>query len=110
MALSHQMPTYLVGGRRLHVRVWRHGQSLYGWPQGQDGGFAGRHPGLQPLRARSRSALRNATGLSDDDLGGLIRAVMDGVSTRSGHAAAGARQGPSARDSIGGPRLAHQGI
>jgi hypothetical protein len=27
MALSHQMPTYRVG-RRPHLGVWRHGQSL----------------------------------------------------------------------------------
>jgi hypothetical protein len=31
VALSYKMPTYTVGRRRIHVGVWRHGVSLYGW-------------------------------------------------------------------------------
>ena len=31
VALSYAMPTYQVGTNRLHVGVWKHGVSLYGW-------------------------------------------------------------------------------
>src|ERR671917_2831735 len=44
--LSYGMPTYVAGRSRLHVGVWRHGVSLYGWSEGADGGFAERHPEL----------------------------------------------------------------
>ena len=49
---------YRAGGRRLHLGVWRHGVSLYGWPQGQDGGFVARHPALLVAKARSGSGHR----------------------------------------------------
>ena len=33
VVLAYGMPTYRVGDRRLHVGVWRHGISVYGWDQ-----------------------------------------------------------------------------
>jgi hypothetical protein len=46
VVLSYKMPTYRVGERRLHVGVWRHGVSLYGWPHERVADFVARHPGL----------------------------------------------------------------
>lgn len=46
VVLSYKMPTYVVGDRRLHVGVWKHGLSIYGWSVGRDAGFASRHPEL----------------------------------------------------------------
>jgi hypothetical protein len=40
------MPTYVVGERRLHVGVWKHGLSLYGWSADRSGGFCERYPNL----------------------------------------------------------------
>lgn len=31
VVLAYRMPTYVVGEHRLHVGVWKHGLSLYGW-------------------------------------------------------------------------------
>ncbi|MFF3518854.1 DUF1801 domain-containing protein [Streptomyces sp. NPDC002573] len=39
VALSHGMPTYRVEKRRLHIGVWQHGVSIYGWGTDRDGGF-----------------------------------------------------------------------
>ena len=39
VVLSYGMPTYVVGGRRLHVGMWKHGLSFYGWQQSRDAGF-----------------------------------------------------------------------
>jgi len=31
VVLSYKMPTYVAGNRQLHVGVWKHGLSFYGW-------------------------------------------------------------------------------
>jgi hypothetical protein len=54
--LSYKMPTYRVGRRRLHIGVWKHGVSLYGWPQGQGAEFSARHPEARTSRAPYASA------------------------------------------------------
>src|SRR5258708_38879667 len=41
-----KMPAYKAGRRRLYVGAWKHGISVYGWPQDRDGGFTARHPDL----------------------------------------------------------------
>lgn len=38
VVISYDMPTYLVGGRKLFMGAWRHGISLYGWPAGRTPG------------------------------------------------------------------------
>ena len=43
VVISYKMPTYRVGARRLYAGAWKHGVSLYGWPQGHD---AGSPPGI----------------------------------------------------------------
>lgn len=77
VVISYQMPTYRLGGRRLHVGTWKHGLSLYGWPQGREAGFTARHPGLKTSKGTIRIRPEDAAGISDDELTGLIRAALE---------------------------------
>src|SRR5580692_11444000 len=65
VVLSYKMPTYVVGPRRLHVGVWKHGVSIYGWKQGRDGGFTARHPALRTGQGTIRLREEDAAGISD---------------------------------------------
>lgn len=47
VVLSYNMPTYQLGTRQLHLGVWEHGVSIYGWKAHGDSGFTARHPDLQ---------------------------------------------------------------
>ncbi len=77
VVLSYKMPTYQVGKRRLHVGAWRHGLSIYGWPQGRAEVFLARHPGLQTSKGTVRLRPEDAAGIGDDDLSDLVRAALD---------------------------------
>jgi uncharacterized protein YdhG (YjbR/CyaY superfamily) len=77
VVISYRIPTYRFGGRRLHVGVWKHGLSLYGWPQGNDGGFAARHPALRTSKGTIQIRPEDAAELSDDELATLIRAALE---------------------------------
>lgn len=77
VALSYKMPTYAVGRRRIHVGVWRHGVSLYGWRQEHASAFIARYPHLRSSKGTVRLRPEDAAGIADDDLRGLIRAALD---------------------------------
>src|SRR5579871_1327236 len=47
VVFAYKMPTYEMGKRRLHLAVWNHGVSIYGWKAHGDGGFTTRHPNLR---------------------------------------------------------------
>jgi len=76
VVISYQMPTYRVSRRRLYLGVWQHGISLYGWPQGQDGGFTARHPELRSGKGTIRIRADDAGGITDDELDSLVRAAL----------------------------------
>jgi uncharacterized protein YdhG (YjbR/CyaY superfamily) len=76
VVISYQMPTYRVSRRRLYLGVWQHGISLYGWPQGQDGGFTARHPELRSGKGTIRIRAEDAGGITDDELDSLVRAAL----------------------------------
>ena len=76
VVISYQMPTYRVGSRRLYLGVWQHGISLYGWPQGQDGGFTDRHPDLRRSKGTIRIRPQDAAGITDEELAALVRAAL----------------------------------
>lgn len=78
VVLSYRMPTYRVGRRRLHVGVWEHGLSLYGWRQGHDGSFTARHPGLQTSKGTIRLTPDDAAAIPDDELGDLMDTALRG--------------------------------
>ena len=76
VVLSYKMPTYQIGTRRLHLGVWKHGVSLYGWKAHGDGGFTARHPGLQTSTGTIRLRPASATAIPDDDFRDLARAAL----------------------------------
>jgi len=78
MVLSYKMPTYVVDGRRLHVGVWKHGVSFYGWSEGRDAGFTARHPELSSGKGTIRLRHRDADRIADDELRDLVRAALSG--------------------------------
>lgn len=66
--LSYKMPTYVVGDRQLHVGVWKHGLSFYGWRHGRDGGLPARHPHLDNGKGTLRLPVKDAANISDEEL------------------------------------------
>lgn len=77
VVISYQMPTYKVGRSRLHVGVWKHGLSIYGWRRGRDGGSATRHPELAGGKGTIRLRPDDAAAIPDDELRDLVRAALD---------------------------------
>jgi uncharacterized protein YdhG (YjbR/CyaY superfamily) len=76
--LSYGMPSYWLGKRRLYVGVWKHGLSIYGWPQGREKDFMARHPELKTSKGTIQIRARDAAGLSDDELLELVQAGLGG--------------------------------
>jgi uncharacterized protein YdhG (YjbR/CyaY superfamily) len=74
VVLSYKMPTYRVGGRKLHLGVWQHGISFYGG--GTYGGFTERHPTLKTSKGTLRVTAQDAAAISDEEFSGLIRAAL----------------------------------
>lgn len=77
VALSYKIPTYRVGRRRLYVGVWKHGVSIYGWPQGRDADFAARHPELRTSKGTIQLRPEDAAGIPDDEFRDLVRSALD---------------------------------
>lgn len=76
VVLAYKMPTYVVGSRRLHVGVWRHGLSFYGWEHGRDAGLVARNPHLDSGKGTLRLPVREAEQLSDDELRAFLSASL----------------------------------
>lgn len=76
VVLSYKMPTYVAGTRRLHVGVWKHGLSFYGWKQGLDGGLVARHPDLDNGKGTLRLPVSEAARISDDEPRAFVAAVL----------------------------------
>lgn len=81
VVLSYKIPTYKAGTRRLYLGAWKHGVSVYGWRQDEDGGFVARHPSLKTSTGTIRLRPEDAAGISDDEFLGLIRAALDTTTT-----------------------------
>jgi hypothetical protein len=58
--------------------VWKHGLSVYGWPQGTEADFAARHPGLKTSKGTIQIRPKDAAGISDADLLELVHAALGG--------------------------------
>ena len=76
VVLSYKMPTYVVGARQLHIGVWKHGLSFYGWQHGRDAGLAARHPHLDNGKGTLRLPLAEAAEMSDDELRAFLAAAL----------------------------------
>jgi uncharacterized protein YdhG (YjbR/CyaY superfamily) len=74
--LSYKMPSYWRGRRKLYVGVWKHGLSVYGWPQGLEEGFVARHPELKTSQGTIQIRTRDAAGISDSELLELVHAAL----------------------------------
>jgi uncharacterized protein YdhG (YjbR/CyaY superfamily) len=77
IGLSYGMPTYTLGERRLHVGAWKHGISIYGWPQGREAPFAARYPELKTSRGTIQLRPGNSASVGDGELLELIRAALE---------------------------------
>lgn len=77
LTLSYGMPTYRVGDRRLHLAVWRHGVSIYGWDRDRSAGFVSRHPDLVTGKGTIRLPTAEAADIAEDELRDLVRASLD---------------------------------
>lgn len=76
VVLAYKMPTYVSGERRLHVGVWRHGLSFYGWEPGRDGGLSARRPHLDNGKGTLRLPVGEAARIEDAELGAFLAAVL----------------------------------
>lgn len=76
VVLSYRIPAYKVGRRTLYVGAWKHGLSIYGWPQDRDAGFVSRHPDLKTSKGTIQLRPKDAAGVSDDEFRDLIRAAL----------------------------------
>lgn len=76
VVLSYGMPTYRVGDRRLHVGVWRHGVSLYGWDPDAGADLLSRHPRLLSGKGTIRLRSQEAADVTDGELVTLVRASL----------------------------------
>ena len=76
VVMSYKMPTYVVGARRLHVGVWKHGLSFYGWQHDRDGGLVARHPHLDNGKGTLRLPINEAADVSDDELRAFLAASL----------------------------------
>ena len=76
VGLSYGMPTYRVGARRLHVGVWRHGVSLYGWDADAGADLLSRHPRLLSGKGTLRLRSGEAADVTDDELTALVRTSL----------------------------------
>ena len=78
IVLSYDMPTYVVGERRLYVAAWKSWVSLYGWDEGRDGGFLERHPELSSGRGTIKLRPAAAEDIGDEELLDLVRGALGG--------------------------------
>ena len=77
VVLPYGIPAYKDEGRRLYLGAWKHGVSIYGWRQDQDGGFVARHPVLKTSTETTRPRPEDAAGISDEEFLDLIQAALD---------------------------------
>jgi uncharacterized protein YdhG (YjbR/CyaY superfamily) len=77
MTLAYKMPTYAANGHRMHLAVWKHGVSIYGWNKADDGGFVLRHPALQNSTGTLRIPLNVADAITDSEFTDLFRGTFN---------------------------------
>jgi uncharacterized protein YdhG (YjbR/CyaY superfamily) len=74
--ISYKMPTYVIGIRQLHVGVWKHGLSFYGWEHGRGSALVADHPHLDSGKGTLRLPVTEAARVSDDELRAFADAVL----------------------------------
>jgi hypothetical protein len=87
LRITYGMPTFVVGQHRLPVGVWKHGLSLYGLDETNDGGLIARHPELSSGRGTVKLPTQRAGEFSDEDLTAMLEAVLGAATRRRNDAA-----------------------
>ncbi|HEV3132889.1 MAG TPA: DUF1801 domain-containing protein [Acidimicrobiales bacterium] len=82
VGISYKMPTYRVEKHRLFVGVWKHGVSIYGWPQGGADSFIARHPTLRTSKGTIQLRVDDGTAVTDDEIRDLVRSALGEQPTR----------------------------
>jgi uncharacterized protein YdhG (YjbR/CyaY superfamily) len=82
VGISYRMPTYRVGRHRLFVGVWKHGVSIYGWPQGGADRFIARHPTLRTSKGTIQLRVDDGAAVTDDEIRDLVRSALGERPTR----------------------------
>jgi hypothetical protein len=77
VVISYDMPTYVLGDRRLHVAAWKSWVSVYGWDEENDGGIVARFPEATSGRGTLKLRPADAESITDDELRGLLRGALD---------------------------------
>ena len=77
VVISYGIPTYKVGSRRLFLAAWKHGVSLYGWGEGRDAGFVGRHSKLKTGKGTIQLRPDDAADISDAEFKDLVRVALE---------------------------------
>jgi len=76
VGISYQIPVYRVGRGRLYVGTWKHGVSIYGWPQGSEAGFFARHPALKTGKGTIRLRPEDGASVTDEEMLELVDAAL----------------------------------
>ncbi len=76
VVIAYRMPTYIAGGRRLHVGVWKHGLSFYGWEHGREAELVRRHPRWDSGKGTLKLPADQAADVSDQELHDFLAAVL----------------------------------
>jgi uncharacterized protein YdhG (YjbR/CyaY superfamily) len=74
--LSYNMLCWKTGTNQLFVAAWKHGLSVYGWPQDRELALTQRHPELRIGKGTIRLTPTDAAEVTDDELLDLVRATL----------------------------------
>lgn len=78
VVIAYKMPTYVVGTHRLHVGVWKHGLSFYGWEPAAGSDLVTGRPHLDSGKGTLRLPLAEAAGIGDEELRAFLAAALSG--------------------------------
>lgn len=76
VVLAYKMPTYVAGSRRLHVGVWKHGLSFYGWEPASGSRLVTGRPHLDNGKGTFRLPLDEAEQVTDAELREFLAACL----------------------------------
>jgi len=76
VVLAYKMPTFVAGTRQLHVGVWKHGLSFYGWDDARESPLVARRPHLDSGRGTLKLPLSEAGDITDDELRAFLAAAL----------------------------------
>jgi uncharacterized protein YdhG (YjbR/CyaY superfamily) len=76
VAISYRMPVYRRESRSLNVGAWKHGVSIYGFPEDRASSIIERHPELSSGKGTLRITHAVADDISDGEIIQLVRGVL----------------------------------